>query len=161
MKVAESLSSFLAAEPQDSVAKRALTKFLPGTTLAAMAAFALASMAVQWDIPILQASVLRILNATEYTSINPIDGLIASNILYIGERATMSIVEIMLKPLLDAQLRKGEAIGRAEGEAIGEAIGREEGRAEGEAAAEARFKEWKEQQMAQGVVFAEEEEEEE
>ena len=126
-----------------------------------MAAFALASMAVQWDIPILQASVLRILNATEYTSINPIDGLIASNIFYIGERATMSIVEIMLKPLLDAQLRKGEAIGRAEGEAIGEAIGREEGRAEGEAAAEARFQEWKEQQMAQGVVFAEEEEEEE
>ena len=63
----------------------------------------------------------------------------------------MSIVEIMLKPLLDAQLRKGEAIGREEGEAIG--------RAEGEAAAEARFQEWKERQMTQGVVFAGEEEE--
>ena len=144
MKVAESLSSFLAAEPENSVAKRALTKFLPRTTLAATAAFALASMAVEWDVPVMQAAVPWILKATEYTNVNPVDGLIASNILYIGERAAMSIVEIMLKPLLNAQLRKGEAIGREEGEA----------------AAEARFQEWKERQIARGVVFADEDEEE-
>ena len=60
----------------------------------------------------------------------------------------MSIVEIMLKPLLNAQFRKGKAIGK------------ERGRAEGEAAADARFQEWKERQIAQGVVFADDEEEE-
>ena len=111
MKVTESLSSFLAAEPENSLAKRALTKFLPRTTLAATAAFALASMAVEWDLPVMQAAVPWILKATEYTNADPIDGLIVSNILYIGERAAMSIIEIMLKPLLNAQLRKGEAIG--------------------------------------------------
>ena len=80
----------------------------------------------------------------------------------------MSIIEIMLKPLLDAQLRKGEAIGeergRSEGEAIGEERGRSEGEAigmeRGEAAAEARFQEWKERQIAQGVVFADDDREE-
>ena len=50
----------------------------------------------------------------------------------------------MLKPLLNAQLRKGEAIGMERGEAE----------------AEARFQEWKERQIAQGVVFADEDEEE-
>ena len=180
MKVAENLSSFLAAEPENSIAKRVLVKFLPGGTLAAMAAFALASMAVEWDVPVMQAAVPWILKATEYTGVNPIDGLITSNILYLGERTAMSIIEIMLKPLLEAQLKKGEAIGeergRSEGEAIGreegeaigmergEAIGREEGEAigmeRGEAAAEARFQQWKERQIAQGVVFADDDEEE-
>ena len=140
MKVTESLSSFLAAEPENSVAKRVLTKFLPRTTLVGTAAFALASMAVEWDIKVMQEAVPWILKATEYTNVDPIDGLIVSNILYIGEKASMSIVEIMLKPLLNAQLEKGKA--------------------EGEAAAEARFQEWKERQIAQGVVFADEDEEE-
>lgn len=144
MKVTESLSSFLAAEPENSLAKRVLTKFLPRTTLAATAAFALASMAVEWDLPVMQAAVPWILKATEYTNADPIDGLIVSNILYIGERVAMSIVEIMLKPLLNAQLRKGEAIGMERGEAE----------------AEARFQQWKERQIAQGVVFADEDEEE-
>ena len=172
MRVAENLGSFLAAEPENSVAKRVLTRFLPRTTLAAMAAFALASMTVEWEVQALQAAVPWILKATEYTNVKPVDGLIASNILYVGERASMSIIEIMLKPLLDAQLRKGEAIGREEGEAIGEERGRSEGEAigmergeaigmeRGEAAAEARFQQWKERQMAQGVVFADDEEEE-
>ena len=146
MKVAESLSSFLAAEPENSVAKRALTKFLPRTTLAATAAFALAGMAVEWDVPVMQAAVPWILKAAEYTNVDPIDGLIVSNILYIGERAAMSIVEIMLKPLLNAQLEKGKAEGKVEG------------KAEGEATAEARFQEWKERQIAQGVVFADDDE---
>ena len=83
MKVTESLSSFLAAEPENSVAKRALTKFLPRTTLVGTAAFALASMAVEWDIKVMQAAVPWILKATEYTNVDPIDGLIVSNILYI------------------------------------------------------------------------------
>ena len=140
MKVTESLSSFLAAEPENSLTKRVLTKFLPRTTLAATAAFALASMAVEWDLPVMQAAVPWILKATEYTNADPIDGLIVSNILYIGERVAMSIVEIMLKPLLNAQLEKGKV--------------------EGEAAAEARFQQWKERQISQGVVFADEDEEE-
>ena len=76
----------------------------------------------------------------------------------------MSIIEIMLKPLLDAQFRKGEAIGRERGEAIGEERGRSEGEAigmeRGEAAAEARFQQWKERQTARGVVFADDEGEE-
>ena len=141
MRVAENLGSFLAAEPENSIAKRVLTRLLPRTTLAAMAAFALASMAVEWDIQVMQAAVPWILKATEYTNVKPVDGLIASNILYVGERASMSIIEIMLKPLLDAQLEKGKA--------------------EGEAAAEARFQEWKERQIAQGAVFVDEEGEEE
>ena len=60
----------------------------------------------------------------------------------------MSIVEIMLKPLLNAQLEKGKAEGKVEG------------KVEGEAEAEARFQQWKERQIAQGVVFADEDEEE-
>ena len=140
MKVAESLSAFIVSEPENSIAKRVLVKLLPRGTLVAMAVFALASIATEWNVSVMQAATPWILKATEYTNVDPVDGLIVSNVLYIGERVTVSLVEFMLKPLLDAQLKKGEAIGEERGEA----------------AAEARFQEWKDRQMAQGIVFADE-----
>ena len=61
----------------------------------------------------------------------------------------MALLEILMRPLLNAQ--------REAGREEGEAAGREEGKAAATAAANAQFEAWKERQRAAGVKFVDDE----
>ena len=67
----------------------------------------------------------------------------------------MALLEILLKPLLDAQREVGFEIGYAEGYERGYAEGYERGYARGYAEATAKFEVWKERQRAAGARFVE------
>ena len=71
------------------------------------------------------------------THIDPAVTLAVLAITHIGGNRAMALLEILMKPLLDAQ--------------------REAGREEGEATAKARFEAWKARQRAAGVKFADDE----
>ena len=79
------------------------------------------------------------------TNIDPAVTLAALVIAHIGGNRIMALLEILMKPLLDAQLEKG----REEGEARGEVRGR--------AKAEAEFEQWKAKQRAAGLQFVDDE----
>ena len=83
--------------------------------------------------------------AVSTTHIDPAVTLAVLVISHIGGNRTMALLEILMRPLLNAQ----RAAGREEGEAAG--------REEGEAAATAQFDAWKERQRAAGVQFVDDE----
>ena len=77
--------------------------------------------------------------AVTTTHIDPAVTLAVLAISHIGGNRIMALLEILMKPLLDAQ--------------------REAGREEGQAAAKAQFEAWKARQRAAGIQFSEEEDE--
>lgn len=79
------------------------------------------------------------------TQIDPAVTLAVLAITHIGGNRIMALLEIVLKPLLDAQLEAGIELGKQEGRA--------EGEARAKAAAKAQFEAWKERQRAAGVEF--------
>ena len=83
------------------------------------------------------------------THIDPAVTLAVLAITHIGGNRVMALLEILMKPLLDAQLEAGIEIGKQEGRAEGKA----EGEATAKAAAKAQFEAWKERQRAAGVEF--------
>ena len=63
----------------------------------------------------------------------------------------MALLEILMRPLLNAQREAGIEIGREEGKAEGEVQGRSRANAE--------FEVWKERQRAAGVEFVDDDDE--
>ncbi len=85
--------------------------------------------------------------AVSATHIDPAVTLAALAITHIGGNRIMALLEILVKPLLDAQLEAGIEIGREEGEA------------QGRSQANAEFEAWKERQRAAGVEFVDDDDE--
>ena len=88
----------------------------------------------------------RIVSATH---IDPAVTLAALAITHIGGNRIMALLEILMRPLLNAQREAGIEIGREEGKAEGEVQGRSRANAE--------FEVWKERQRAAGVEFVDDE----
>ncbi len=87
--------------------------------------------------------------AVSATHLDPAVTLAVLVILHIGGNRTMALLEILMRPLLNAQ--------REAGREEGEAAGREEGKAAATAAATAQFEAWKARQQAAGVQFVDDE----
>ena len=76
------------------------------------------------------------------TQIDPAVALAVLAITHIGGNRIMAILELLLKPLLDAQLE----------------VGLKRGEAKGRAEAEAEFEDWKAKQRAAGAQFVDDDE---
>ena len=83
--------------------------------------------------------------AVSTTHIDPAVTLAVLAISHIGGSRIMALLEILMRPLLNAQREAG----REEGEAAGKAAAT--------AAADAQFEAWKERQRAAGVEFVDDE----
>ena len=92
--------------------------------------------------------------AVSATHIDPAVTLAVLAITHIGGNRIMALLEILMRPLLDAQLEAGIELGRKEGKEEG----REEGEAQGRSQANAEFEAWKERQRAAGAVFFDDDE---
>ena len=88
--------------------------------------------------------------AVSATHIDPAVTLAVLAITRIGGNRIMALLEILMRPLLDAQLEAGIELGRKEG--------KEEGEAQGRSQANAEFEAWKERQRAAGAVFFDDDE---
>ena len=96
--------------------------------------------------------------AVSATHIDPAVTLAVLAITHIGGNRIMALLEILMKPLLDAQLEAGIELGRKEGKEEGREEGREAGEAQGRSQANAEFEAWKERQRAAGAVFFDDDE---
>ena len=88
--------------------------------------------------------------AVTTTHIDPAVTLAVLAISHIGGNRIMALLEILMKPLLDAQLEAGIEIGKEKGIEIGKEEGIEESKKE--------FEAWKARQRAAGAVFLDDDE---
>ena len=141
LNLSDSISAFIAAEPNDSIAKRITVVFTPRATLTTACALAYLHFATSDQLPAPEALTAAVTTASAFAKITPTAGASAAILIHGGVSITMPILERIMQPLIKAS----EARGRAEGRAEGEARARE--------AAAKEFEQWKQDQISRGVVF--------
>ena len=141
----EAINELIKASPESSLTRRISDRILPRATITTATVLAAAVAVTQWDIPSTSLAAKMVGEASRYVKIDPADALPAAVLSYVGERAMTSIAEIIFKPLLTAERRKGREEGR------------EQGREEAQLETEARHQQWIERQKAAGVTFVDDE----
>ena len=150
MRITRAISAFITAEPETSLPKKTAFVLLPRATIGVTTLLAVTAVTADGLGPLPQQLAQTLMeHADTHDKIDTQTAINAGVCMYAVENVAMSILERLMKPLIDA------------GETRGIERGIEQGEARARAQAQEEFEAWKQSQRRKGTQFVEDDPEQE